>query len=172
MNESRANQRFAVALGSNVGDRLANLRLGVRAASADADDLRVSSVYQTAPLYFKEQPSFLNACCVGWTRLTPHQMLSQLLDAERAAGRRRGGVRYGPRELDLDLLLYGDQVLISEYLTIPHPRMTERAFVLGPLAEIAPDWVVPAAVDREAATVADLARALASEGIKRTEHVL
>ena len=139
MNDESAGVGFAVGLGSNVGARLANLRCGLRAVAAHAEGLTVSSVYETTPVDYQEQPTFLNACCVGWTRLTPHQMLSQLQDAERAAGRGRGGPRFGPRELDLDLLLYGDLKLETEHLVLPHPRMRERAFVLVPLAEIAPD---------------------------------
>ena len=172
MNASTSGERFAIGLGSNVGDRLANLRLGLRAVAAHADDLRVSAVYETLPLHFEAQASFLNACCVGATRLAPHQVLSELQDAERRAGRRRGGLRYGPRELDLDLLLYGDRTLESEHLSVPHPRIRERAFVLVPLAEIAPDWIVPAGPDREAATVSDLAATVARTGIERTEYEL
>jgi len=163
---------FAVGLGSNVGDRLANLRLGLRSVADHAEGLKVSSIYETAPVDFEEQPAFLNACAVGWTRLTPDQMLSQLQDAERAAGRRRGGPRFGPRELDLDLLIYGDLRLDTEHLVLPHPRMRERAFVLVPLAEIAPEWMVPASADVEAATVAELAAAAERKGIERTEYEL
>jgi len=162
----------ALALGSNVGDQLAHLRLGLERSRRVMSDVAVSSVYESRPMYHVDQPPFLNACCVGRTWLSPRQMLSELQDAERSAGRRRGGPRYGPRELDLDLLLYGEQVLESEHLTLPHPRMTERAFVLVPLAEIAPDWVVAAAADREAVTVADLAAAVEKTGIERTEYEL
>jgi 2-amino-4-hydroxy-6-hydroxymethyldihydropteridine diphosphokinase len=164
--------RFAVGLGSNVGDRLANLSLGLRSVADHAEGLEVSSIYGTTPVDYEDQPTFLNACCVGWTRLTPHQMLSQLQDAERAAGRRRGGPRFGPRELDLDLLLYGDLTLDTEHLVLPHPRMRERAFVLVPLAEIAPKWTVPASTDVEAATVAELAAGVENMGIERTEYEL
>lgn len=162
--------RFAVGLGSNLGDRVANLRLGLRAVAAHASDLAVSAVYETEPVHFEAQGPFLNACCVGSTQLTPRQLLSDLQDAERRAGRRRGGPRFGPRELDLDVLLYGDLVLEGDGLTIPHPRIRERAFVLVPLAEIAADWTVPASADRGgAATVAELAEGLDHTGIVRTE---
>jgi 2-amino-4-hydroxy-6-hydroxymethyldihydropteridine diphosphokinase len=162
-------ERFAIGLGSNVGDRLANLRAGLGAVAAHATDLVVSAVYETEPVLFKAQDPFLNACCVGSTRLTPRQLLSDLQDAERRAGRRRGGPRFGPRELDLDVLLYGNLVFEGDGLTIPHPRIRERAFVLVPLAEIAADWTVPASGDREAATVAELAEGLDHTGIVRTE---
>ena len=161
-------ERFAVGLGSNLADRMVNLRLGLKAVAAHADDLVVSAVYETEPEYYAEQGRFLNACCVGRTRLTPHQMLSELQDAERRAGRRRGP-RFGPRELDLDLLLFGDLTLESEHLVVPHSRLRERAFVLAPLAEIAADWIVPAGAETEPATVARLADSVSHTGITRTE---
>ena len=169
MDDASRGRRFAVGLGSNLGDRLVKLRLGLRAVASHATDLAVSAVYETEPVLFEAQGPFLNACCVGFTRLTPHQLLSELQDAERRAGRRSGGSRYGPRELDVDLLLYGDLALVSDHLTVPHPRMFERAFVLAPLAEIAADWVVPAAAGQPSATVAELAEAVGRIGIVRTE---
>ena len=84
-------ERFAVGLGSNLGDRMANLRLGLRAVAAHAEDLVVSAVYETEPVLFEAQGPFLNACCVGLTRLTPHQLLSELQDAERRAGQATRG---------------------------------------------------------------------------------
>lgn len=172
VDSSRDSEPFAVGLGSNLADRMANLRLGLRAVAAHAEDLVVSAVYETEPAHYAEQGPFLNACCVGLTRLTPHQLLSELQDAERRAGRRRGGPRYGPRQLDLDLLLFGDLTLESDHLVVPHPRLRERAFVLAPLAEIAADWVVPAAADEPPATVAQLAEAVTRSGIERTELTL
>lgn len=163
---------FAVSLGSNRGDRLANLAFGLKAVAAHAEDLRVSSVYETEPVGYTDQPAFLNACCVGRTRLTARQLLSDLQDAERAAGRTRDGPRFGPRELDLDLLLYGDLVLETEHLVLPHPRMRERAFVLVPLGEVAADWTVPGTLDHDAATVAELAAEVGKTGIERTEYEL
>lgn len=165
----RGGERFAVGLGSNLGDRMENLRLGLRAVTAHASDLMVSAVYETEPVLFEAQGPFLNACCVGRTRLTPHQLLSELQDAERRAGRRCGGPRYGPRELDLDLVLYGEEAVESEHLVVPHPRLRERAFVLAPLAEIAAEWVVSAAADQPSATVAELAEGVGRLGIVRTE---
>lgn len=156
-------------MGSNLGDRLASLTLGLAAVAAHAEDLVVSAVYETVPKLFEAQGHFLNACCAGRTRLTPHQLLSELQDAERRAGRRPGGPRYGPRTLDLDLLLYGDRVVDTARLRVPHPRMAERAFVLVPLAEIAGDWIVPAGPGREAATVAALAGHVDAAGIEKTE---
>jgi len=168
MSASTAGERFALGLGSNLGDRLANLRLGLRTVAGHADDLVVSAVYETAPLHYHDQSPFLNACCVGWTRLTPLQLLSELQDAERRAGRRRGGPRFGPRELDLDLLLYGDQTLESDHLILPHPRIRERAFVLVPLAEIAPEWIVSGRADSVPGTVRELAARVDRTGVRLT----
>ena len=168
MNASTSGEWFAVGLGGNVGDRLANLRLGLRAVARHADDLRVSAVYETEPVHYEEQGPFLNACCIGWTRLTAHQLLSELQDAERTAGRRRGGPRFGPRELDLDLLLYGDQTLESDHLILPHPRIRERAFVLVPLAEIAPEWTVSGREGSLPGTVRDLAARVDRTGVRLT----
>lgn len=159
----------AVGLGSNLGDRVAHLRLGLSTIRNHVEDPSVSSVYETAPVGLENQPAFLNACCVGQTRLSPRQLLSELLDGERRAGRQRAGQRYGPRTLDLDLLLYGDLVQRTEFLTVPHPRLRERAFVLVPLAEIAADWQIPASGGDEATTVAELADRIGRDGIRRTD---
>ena len=158
--------RTAISLGSNLGDREAALADAVSVLRRQLHGIRVSSVYQTSPLHFEAQPEFMNACCTGVTRLTPRQLLSQLQDAERAAGRDRSGPRYGPRTLDLDLLLYGDAVLETPELVIPHPRLRERAFVLVPLNEIASDWIVPASRGAPAASVAELAAAAGTDGIR------
>lgn len=133
----------AIGLGSNLGDRREKLRFGVGRLRDLLQEIRVSSLYETDPVEDPDQPAFLNAVCVGRTVLSPRQLLSQLQDAERAAGRRRGSRRYGPRTLDLDLLVYGDAVVRSAELSLPHPRLRRRAFVLVPFAEVAPDWVVP-----------------------------
>ncbi len=163
--------RVAIGLGSNLGDRLAHLRSGVGRLERVLDDLTTSSVYETEPVDYHDQPRFLNVCCVGRTRLTGRQLLSELQDAERAAGRQRTGERYGPRTLDLDLLLYGDHVVHEEHLTLPHPRLHERAFVLVPLAELASDWQVSLS-GGAAATVGELARQVDREGIVRMEAEL
>ena len=136
-------ERVALGLGSNVGDRLGHLKFAVRDLGRMLVRPSCSSVYESAPMYVAEQPEFLNACCVGATALGPGELLSALQRIEREAGRRTGGTRYGARELDLDLLLYGDRVIAGPSLHIPHPRMSERSFVLWPLAEVAGDWVHP-----------------------------
>ena len=134
----------AVGLGSNLGDRGRHLEFGLRRLGDCLASLRVSRVYETSPAYDPAQPHFLNACCTGITTLTPHQLLSQLQDAERSAGRVRSERRYGPRPLDLDLLLCGFRTIKTSDLSVPHLGLRERTFVIVPLAEIAADWVVPA----------------------------
>lgn len=101
-----------------------------------------SSLYRTAPVGYADQPAFVNAVAQVDTALQPKALLRALLDLEQLHGRRRS-VPNAPRTLDLDLLLYGDSVIADAELTLPHPRMHERAFVLAPLAEIAADEVVP-----------------------------
>jgi 2-amino-4-hydroxy-6-hydroxymethyldihydropteridine diphosphokinase len=138
----------AVALGSNLksnfGDREANLLEAVRRIGELGEVRAVSSFYDTEPVGFLEQPRFLNGALVLDTELDPVSLLRGLLGVERAMGRERvGAVAKGPRVIDLDLLLYGDWVLWSEELILPHPEMQERRFVLEPLAEIAPEWAHP-----------------------------
>jgi 2-amino-4-hydroxy-6-hydroxymethyldihydropteridine diphosphokinase len=131
----------AVALGSNVGDRLGNLRRAV----ARLDPVKTSSVYETAPVGEANQPAFLNAVALVETDLGPRQMLDALLAIERACGRVRDPARrWGPRTIDLDLLVHGGAVVAEAGLTLPHPRLADRRFVLEPLAEIAPDLLIPA----------------------------
>lgn len=157
----------AISLGSNLGDREAWITFGVQAVVRELEELRVSALYETTPELLEDQPLFLNACCTGRTRLTPRQLLSQLQDAERAAGRDRSGPRYGPRTLDLDLLLYGDQVIEDPDLVVPHSRLRERGFVLVPLAEIAAEWIVPASHGMPADSVGSLAERVGMDGIRR-----
>ena len=138
----------AIALGSNLnsglGDREANLREAVRRIGGLGEVRAVSSFYDTEPVGFLEQPRFLNGAMLLETDLGPQELMRELLGVERAMGREReGAVAKGPRVIDLDLLLYGDRVMETEELTLPHPEMQERRFVLEPLAEIAPEWVHP-----------------------------
>lgn len=154
----------AIGLGSNLGDRQAQLRFGVERLREFLQDMQVSPLYETDPVGDPDQPHFLNAVCVGRTVLSPRQLLSQLQDAETAAGRRRGARRFGPRTLDLDLLVYGPAVLVSAELTVPHPRLRERAFVLVPFADVAPDWIVPGGSERDE-TVARLLSRLDTQSV-------
>ncbi len=137
--------RAYIGLGSNLDDPLARLRSGV-AALTQLDRTRVelcSSFYRTAPVGTQDQPDFINAVCRVCTGQSPTTLMRNLLQIERAHGRVREGEKGGPRTLDLDLLLYGDQAIEIEGLTVPHPRLHERAFVLYPLHEIEPDLAVP-----------------------------
>jgi 2-amino-4-hydroxy-6-hydroxymethyldihydropteridine diphosphokinase len=131
-----------LALGSNLGDRRANLVAAVAQLREQVAVEAISSLYETEPAYVLDQPRFLNAALCGRTTLAPIELLAFVKGIERALGR-TAGPRYGPRLVDIDLLLYGDTVLDSPELSIPHPRMAERPFVLVPLAEIAPDLVPP-----------------------------
>ena len=134
-----------LGLGSNQGDRLGSLR-AARAALARRG-MRVtaaSSVYETAPQgEVLDQPDFLNACLRVETDLSPEDVLAACKAVEREVGRGAGGPRYGPRPIDVDLLLLGEHERRTERLTLPHPELTQRRFVLEPLLEIAPDLRLP-----------------------------
>jgi 2-amino-4-hydroxy-6-hydroxymethyldihydropteridine diphosphokinase len=133
-----------LGLGSNLGDRDANLRAAIGRLSEFMRVARVSSVYVTEPLLVKDQPLFHNLACAGVTLLEPLQLLRAIKRIERELGR-VPGPRYGPRMIDIDILLFDDLALSTAVLTIPHAGMLERAFVLVPLAEIAPDLRHPVA---------------------------
>lgn len=131
-----------VALGANLGDRAEMLRWAVERLDALGEVEAVSPVYETDPVDVIEQPAFLNAVARLKTDLRPGAVLAGLLAIELDAGRQRV-IPHGPRTLDLDLLLYNNTVVNTQDLTIPHPRMHERAFVLVPLADLAPELVIP-----------------------------
>jgi 2-amino-4-hydroxy-6-hydroxymethyldihydropteridine diphosphokinase len=131
-----------VGLGTNLGDREAQLRAAEAQLRGILTSLRGSRVYETEPWGVTEQPRFLNRVVEGETDLSPLALLEALQGIEREMGRVRD-VRYGPRTIDLDLLLYGDMTLETPGLEIPHPRLHERRFVLVPLAELAPDVIHP-----------------------------
>ncbi len=128
-----------LSLGTNMGDREANLAQAIEQIEAGRVSItRLSSVYETEPVGLRDQPTFLNLVCVGETSLSPTELLDLLQAIEKRMGRVRT-LRWGARPIDVDILLYGDLVLDSRHLTIPHSHMTERAFVLVPLVEIAPE---------------------------------
>ena len=134
-----------VGLGSNLGDREATLRRGVAmlGATRDVEILAVSTLRETDPVGVVDQPRFLNGAVAVETSLGPHELLALLIAIERELGRDRAGVRWGPRTIDLDLLLYGDDVLDEPWLCVPHPLLHERQFVLEPLAELDPELEIP-----------------------------
>jgi 2-amino-4-hydroxy-6-hydroxymethyldihydropteridine diphosphokinase len=137
--------RAYVGLGSNLGDREATLRQAL-AALGEVPGIRVvavSAFRETDPVGFLDQPRFLNAAAAVETELSPQGLLAALLEVERGLGRIRGGERYGPRTVDLDLLVYGNAAVAEPGLEIPHPRLHERRFALEPLAELAPGLEIP-----------------------------
>lgn len=155
-----------LGLGANLGNRAANLRMALRYLTPLAAVTAVSSLYETAPVGVAEQPPYYNAVCRLTTGLTPEGLLRYLKTIEFEIGR-RPGPRWGPRPVDLDLLLYGDVVLESTDLVLPHPLVARRAFVLVPLAELAPDLRHPLL----GATVSELLPALAEDDLRGVEKI-
>jgi 2-amino-4-hydroxy-6-hydroxymethyldihydropteridine diphosphokinase len=138
--------RVLLGLGSNLGDRDANLIAALDRLEEDNAllVLAMSTIRTTAPVGGPPQPDYRNAAALAETHLPPKKLLAAMQRAEERVGRRPGGERWGPREVDVDLLLYGAEVIDEPGLTVPHPRMTERRFVLEPAAEVAPEMVHPA----------------------------
>lgn len=153
----------AIALGSNLGDSLAILEaaLKVLAITPNINIQAKSSWYQTKPIG-PPQPDYINGCALLQVALSPQQLLETLLQVEVKFGRVRQE-RWGPRTLDIDLLLYDDLILDTPSLQLPHPCMSERAFVLVPLAEIAPNWVEPVS----GKAIAQLVQAVDCSGVKK-----
>jgi 2-amino-4-hydroxy-6-hydroxymethyldihydropteridine diphosphokinase len=151
-----------LGLGSNVGDRRGNLQAAVDALPGHGVAvLASSSTYDTEPVgLVLDQPEFLNACIRIRTALAPEALLDACKAVERELGRQAGGVRHGPRPIDVDLLLLGDETYKSERLSLPHEQVTSRRFVLVPLLELAPDLVVPGG----GGPAADALAALGHEG--------
>ena len=142
--ERRASPVIAyLGLGSNLGDREHNISCALGYISEKMKIERVSSLYDTDPVGYTEQPRFLNAVCRVSTVLSPQELLAFSKAIEKKLGRQVSPFPNAPRIIDIDILLYGSQSLHTPLLTIPHPRMLDRAFVLVPLAQIAGDMVVP-----------------------------
>lgn len=139
---SSPNETVFLGMGSNLGDREANLRRALELLSKHMDLEKVSSLYETEPWGHADQPFFLNCVCQGVTGLQPKDLLKSAKAVESALGREPTFL-YGPRLIDIDILFYGDRVVAQEGLVIPHPRLEERAFVLAPLAEIAGQFSHP-----------------------------
>ena len=134
--------RVFLGIGTNLGNREQNLQEARDALSQRMEILKESSVYQTAPWGYLDQPAFLNQVIEAQTALSPLNLLGFLKDTEKHLGR-QANFRYGPRLIDLDILFYGNRIIQTPRLQVPHPRLAQRAFVLVPLAEIAPDFVHP-----------------------------
>ena len=142
----RVQHKAYVGLGANLGDREATIRRAVEllAATAGIEVVAVSTLRETDPVGYVDQPRFLNGAAALVTELGPRALLDRLLAVERELGRVRGeGPRFGPRTIDLDLLLYGDEVVEEPGLVVPHPRLAERRFVLEPLQELDPGLTLP-----------------------------
>ncbi|MEN6579252.1 MAG: 2-amino-4-hydroxy-6-hydroxymethyldihydropteridine diphosphokinase [Anaerolineaceae bacterium] len=131
-----------LGIGTNLGDRERNLQEARAALSQRLEILKESSIYQTAPWGYLDQPAFLNQVIEAQTDLSSLNLLDFLKQTEKQLGR-QANFRFGPRLIDLDILFYGNRIIQTPRLQVPHPRLTERAFVLIPLAEIAPEFVHP-----------------------------
>jgi 2-amino-4-hydroxy-6-hydroxymethyldihydropteridine diphosphokinase len=154
----------AIGMGANVGNPRRAFHRAAQSLFRFLGDPKISPLYRTSPVGGPPQPDFLNAVITGRTSLPAPALLALLRNLERAAGRKPVAAKNGPRPLDLDLLLYGDERITTRRLTVPHPRMTSRLFVLVPLADVAPRRVVPG-------TGKTVARHLAEEGRRSTESV-
>jgi len=136
-------QEIYIALGSNIGDRLANIRKAIELMKREGIEIiDESSIYETEPVGYKEQGWFLNSVVKGKTELSPKRLWKRLEKIEKSMGRERE-IKWGPRKIDLDILFYGNKVLNGKQLQIPHSELHKRKFVLVPLEEIVPELVHP-----------------------------
>lgn len=151
-----------IALGTNLGDRAANLAKAIAALPPEVAVVRESSIYLTPPWGYADQPEFYNQTLEARTSLSPRGLLYTLKTIEREMGRTKT-FRYGPRIIDLDILFFGDQVIQEDDLQIPHPRLQERAFVLAPMQEIAPKFIHPVLHK----SIEDLLAEVDAEGVRQ-----
>ena len=154
-----------LGLGANLGDRRAALRAAVAELRALLEDVRVSALYETAPWGDEDQPAFLNAALRGRTELQPLNLLDATQAIEEQLGRVRTGRRWGPRAIDIDILLYGAEVVSHPRLTIPHAHLRERGFVLRPLTDLAPGRGIPP----DHAQIAELLTIVSTNDIRQIE---
>lgn len=155
-----------LALGSNLGDRRGNLAAALQRLGEVVEIDNVSSIYETEPVGYLDQPYFLNLVCCGKTALSAADLLQCAKEIEVAIGRQRS-FRNSPRPIDIDIIFYDDLDMAEDDLTIPHPRMAERAFVLVPLAEIAPHMVDPVS----GRSVQELLQTVSQVGVKKMDEV-
>ena len=151
-----------LALGTNLGDRQANLEAALDALSSQIRLLDESAIYQTAPWGYEDQPDFLNQVVRAETTLSPRESLAFVKRVEEQVGR-EPSFRYGPRKIDIDILFYEDWIVDEDDLIIPHPRLHQRAFVLVPLADLAPDLCHP----ELKSTVLEMLKEVDTTGVKR-----
>jgi 2-amino-4-hydroxy-6-hydroxymethyldihydropteridine diphosphokinase len=151
-----------LSLGTNLGDRRSNLIAALQHLQKVIEICTVSSVYETEPVGYLDQPRFFNLVCSGTTTLSAQELLKDVKEIEIRIGR-LPSVRYGPRLIDIDIILYDDLHSTQDDLTVPHPRMAERAFVLVPLGEIAPDMIDPVS----GLYVQELLSRVSQDGVKR-----
>lgn len=156
---------IVLSLGSNLADRESNLAAAVAALAPQVVVKEASSLFETEPWGFVDQPDFLNQILLAETRLSAPDLLLYIKDLEAQIGR-VPNFRYGPRLVDIDIIFYGDQIIREPNLVIPHPRFQERAFVLVPLVEIAPDLTIPG-TDQ---VVSDLLLELDTSGVHRYQE--
>lgn len=172
-------KRVALGLGTNIGDRLANLREALELLSPVLKKQEHSAIYESAALLPEEaDPAwnlpFLNMAVAGYTALTPYQMLTKAKEIERKMGRRQRG-RWAPREIDIDILTWEDLILRDTILMIPHLHLLNRAFVLVPLAEVDPYWTYPINGEHFGKTAQELAEEIGARDMlatQKTNHIL
>ena len=157
--------RAAIGLGSNLGDRARHIAYATSALSDLGKLVRVSSLYETAPVGGPDQSNYLNAVVLIDTELPPNRLLAECLRIERDRGRERRE-RWGPRTLDLDVLLYGTQTIELADLRVPHPRIAERRFVIEPLLEVWPDAVL-----HDGTPITDLSAAVADQKVRKVDTI-
>jgi 2-amino-4-hydroxy-6-hydroxymethyldihydropteridine diphosphokinase len=161
---STEEHQIYLALGSNLGERQANLSAALQRLCECIEIQRVSSLYETEPVGYQDQPLFYNIACSGTTTLSAQELLNRAKTIEQEMGR-QPNFRNGPRPIDIDILLFDHLITTQERLNIPHPRMRERAFVLAPLVEIAPEIIDPVT----GLTIQVLAQRLSFEGVTKIE---
>lgn len=149
--------KACIGIGANLGDKKKNIKNAVRLLKEKCEIVKSSPLYKTEPVGFKNQEWFVNCVVEIRTLLAPHRLIHLLKGIEKSMGRTKA-IKYGPRIIDLDILYYGDLILKGKSLTIPHPRMHKRLFVLAPLRDISPDFIHPKLKKSVNDLIADLKR--------------